>query len=145
MRAVIDTNGLLRMAAGGSRSQLAQLWRARRYDLLMSLSTLTELRTVLARPALQAYVPPAIGDQFLGLVETRAVFVQPNLAAPTCRDPQDSALIATAVGGRAAYLVSADPDILDDLSLGAALAERGVRVTTAAGFLSILSGDQIKS
>jgi len=141
MRAVVDTNELLRMAAGGIRSELAQRWRDRQYDLLMSLSTFTELRTVLARPEIQAYIPSEVGDQFLGLVESRAVFVQPDLAAPTCRDPQDSAIIATAVGGRADYLVSADQDILDDAKLREALAERGIQVATSAQFLSVVGGE----
>jgi predicted nucleic acid-binding protein len=57
MRVVVDTNALLRMAAGGERSRLALHWRDRRIDLLMSLSTQTELRTVLARPEIQEYVP----------------------------------------------------------------------------------------
>ena len=65
MRVVVDTNELLRMAAGGSLSRLAQRWRDRQYDLLMSLSTLTELRTVLARPEIQEYILPEVGDQFL--------------------------------------------------------------------------------
>jgi len=142
MRAVVDTNELLRMAAGGSQSQLAQGWREHEFDLLMSLSTLTELRTVLARPNIQTYVPAASGDQFLGLVETRSVFVQPDLWAPTCRDAQDNAIIATAVGGRADYLVSADPDILDDAQLRAALAARGVQVMPAAQFLNALAASR---
>jgi hypothetical protein len=139
MRVVIDTNELLRMAAGGDRSQLAHSWRDHQFDLLLSLSTLTELRTVLARPELQEYIPAVVGDQFLGLVEARAVFVQPDLAAPTCRDPQDSALIATAVGGRADYLVSADPDILDDSDLREGLTQRGLQVIRAAQFLNVLA------
>jgi predicted nucleic acid-binding protein len=74
-------------------------------------------------------------------VASRAIFVQPDLAAPTCRDPQDSAIIATAVGGRADYLVSADHDILDDPQLRETLAESGVQIATAAQFLSVLGGD----
>ena len=137
-RVVIDTNELLRMAAGGDRSQLLQSWHNHQFDLLMSLSTLTELRTVLSRANIQKYVPATVGDQFLDLVEASANFVQPDLSAPTCRDPGDSALIATAVGGQANYLISADPDLLDDSQLQAALAERGVHVIPAAQFVHIL-------
>jgi putative PIN family toxin of toxin-antitoxin system len=138
MRVVVDTNELLRMAAGGPLSRLAQRWRDRRFDLLMSLSTLTELRVVLARPETQEFVPAPVGDQFLGLVEQRAIFVQPDLSAPTCRDPQDSALIATSVGGRADCLVSADSDILDDVDLRERLTLLGVHVMRAAEFLAYL-------
>jgi len=85
MRVAIDTNDLLRMAAGGDQSRLARHWRDRRFELLMSLSTLTELRTVLARTELQKFVPASTGELFVGLIEQRAVFVQPDLSAPQCR------------------------------------------------------------
>jgi len=61
----------------------------------MSFATLSELRTVLARPKIQRYIPAGAANLFIGLVEQRAVFVEPDLSAPKCRDPQDSALIAT--------------------------------------------------
>ena len=138
-RTVIDTNELLRMAAGGERSQLAQHWRNRRLELLVSLSTLTELRTVLARPDIQRYFDPVVADEFLSLLERHATVVQPDLSAPACRDPGDTALIATAVGGRADFLVSADPDLLDDPDLIHALAKRGIRVVRAAEFLAHLA------
>ncbi len=108
----------------------------------MSLATLTELRLVMARPKIQSYVPIGISDPFIGLVEQRAVFVEPDLSAPKCRDPQDSALIATAVGGHAECLVSADPDIVDDTALREALLLRGVEVMRAKEFLALLESNQ---
>src|SRR5438093_1370914 len=138
MKVVIDTNQLVRLAARGPESPLAQHWSARHFNLLISLSTLTELRTVLARPEMQDYVSPILVAPFLDLIETRAIIAQPDLAAPKCRDPKDSALIATAVGGRADFLVTADPDLLDDPDLQRALAERNVRVVTVAEFLAHL-------
>jgi uncharacterized protein len=105
VRVVIDTNELLRMAAGGEGSPLAQHWRRHHFDLLMSLATLTELRTVLARPKVQRYVTASVSQLFVGLVEQQAIVVEPDLSAPKCRDPQDSALIATSVGGQAECLV----------------------------------------
>jgi len=142
VRVVVDTNELLRMAAGGERSQLAQHWRSHHFDLLMSFATLSELRTVLARPKIQRYVPAGTANPFIALVEQRAIFVEPDLSAPKCRDPQDSALIATSVGGRAECLVSADPDIVDDAALRTALLQRGVRVLRAKEFLTLLESDQ---
>ena len=135
IRVVFDTNLLLRMAAGGSRSQLGQLWRMHRFDVLISLATLTEFRTVAAYPKVQRYISQTISNTFLNLLETRTVIVQPDLTAPLCRDPKDSALIATAVGGQADFLVTADPDLLDDDLLITELARLGVRVTGATQFM----------
>lgn len=139
MRVVIDTNHLLRMAAAGERSPLMRHWRRQQtFDLLISLSTLTELRVVLARPETQKYVKLPVGEGFTALIEHEAIRVEPDLAAPTCRDPKDNALIAAAVGGRADFLVTADLDLLDDSDLRRALVERNVRVVTAAEFLASL-------
>jgi uncharacterized protein len=138
IRATLDTNILLRMAAGGARSRLHQLWYAQRFDLLMSLATLTEFRTVAAYPQVQQYVPLSISRAFDDLLMARAVLVQPDLTAPTCRDPQDTALIATAVGGQADFLVTADADLLDDSNLIDALAQRNVQVVRTAEFIAAI-------
>lgn len=135
MRVVIDTNELLRMASGGNKSQLMLSWRDQKFDLLISLATLTELRTVLSRPAIQKYIPEPVGQQFLILCEQRAKQVQPDLSAPTCRDPKDTSLIATAVGGHAHFLITSDPDLLDDEDLIKKLADRGVKIIRAGEFL----------
>ncbi len=115
MRVVVDTNHLLRMAVGGEQSPLLWHWRRQTFDLLISLSTLTELGVVLTRPGIQKYVRPSVAAAFLKLVEREAIHVQPDLAAPTCRDPKDKALIAAAVGGQADFLVTSDPDLLEQI------------------------------
>jgi uncharacterized protein len=140
VRVVLDTNALLRMAAAGERSLSFRRWRERRLDLILSLATLTEFVAVAARPELQRYLPQATSSAFVRLLVGRAVMVQPNLAAPTCRDPGDTALIATAVGGRAEYLVTADSDLLEDDQLRRVLLECGVTVCGMAAFETILAG-----
>jgi uncharacterized protein len=139
IRATLDTNILLRMAAGGARSHLNQLWHAQQFDLLMSLATLTEFRTVAAYPQVQQYVSPSITRAFDDLLMARAVLVQPDLTAPTCRDPQDTALIATAVGGQADFLVTTDGDLLDDPNLMDALTQRHVKVVRTAEFIASIT------
>lgn len=136
IRATLDTNILLRMATGGAGSQLNQLWHAHKFDLLLSLATLTEFRTVAAYPQVQQYVPLSISRAFDDLLVARAVLVQPDLTSLTCRDPQDTALIATAVGGQADFLITADHDLLDDPNLIDALVQRHVKVVRAAEFIA---------
>lgn len=138
LRVVFDTNVLLRMAAGGRRSLLNRAWQQQQFSLLMSLTTLVEFRTVTARPQVQRYVPALVSQAFLLLLETASVIVQPDLTAPTCRDANDTGLIATAVGGQADYLVTADRDLLDDPALIHALAARGVQVINTDAFLNLL-------
>lgn len=136
MRVLFDTNVLLRMASGGNRSRFFQLWLAQHFDLVMSLATLTEFRTVSNYPKIQKFMPTSVSAAFTRLLETRAAFVQPDLTAPTCRDPKDTALIATAVGGGVDFLVTSDKDLLDDLSLKEALLLHGIRVLPPHEFLN---------
>ncbi len=144
-RAVLDTNILLRMIAGDARSELMARWEEKRFHLIMSLATLTELRTVLSRSEVQRYIKREKGEAFVILVEERSVFVQPDLSAPTCRDPDDTALIATAVGGKANYLVSADLDLLDDSDLISELERLGVHIVRAQTFLTVLKNQSTES
>ena len=81
-------------------------------------------------------MPTSVSAAFIQLLEKRAVFVQPDLTAPTCRDPKDTALIATAVGGRVDFLVTSDKDLLDDLILKEALLLHGIRVLPPHEFLN---------
>jgi len=99
IKVLCDTNILLRMVAGGRRSELMNLWRNNRIMLVMSLATLTELQVVLERPKIQQYLSLTKGNAFIQLILQKSEFVQPDLTAPICRGPRDSSLIATAVGG----------------------------------------------
>lgn len=138
IRVVCDTNILLRMAAGGRRSELMNLWRNKRITLVMSLATLTELQVVLERPKIQQYISLSKGNAFTQLVLQKSEFVQPDLAAPICRDPRDTSLIATAVGGQVAYLMTSDPDLLDDPNLIETLEQQGIQILTASEFLAAI-------
>lgn len=140
-RASLDTNILLRMIAGGSHSELFVRWQEKKFYLIMSLATLTELRIVLSRNEVQHYVKREKGETFLLLLDESAIFVQPNLSAPTCRDPEDTSLIATAVGGKVNYLVSADHDLLDDDELIEELNRLGIRIVKAEDFLVAIRGE----
>ena len=46
MRAVVDTNTLLRMAAGAYHLPLYVAWREKRFTLVLSAGMLTELKDV---------------------------------------------------------------------------------------------------
>lgn len=141
LRVVFDTNVLLRMAAGAERSPLNRAWQQQQFVLLQSLTTLVEFRTVAMRPQVQRYLPAIVSQAFLVLLETASEIVQPDLRAPTCRDPKDTGLIATAVGGQADYLVTADRDLLDDPALIQALTQVGVRVIAPQSFFKLLGLD----
>jgi putative PIN family toxin of toxin-antitoxin system len=137
-RAVVDTNLLLRMAAGGRRSPLYLAWRARRFALFVSASLLNEFENVVARPSIRRFLSPLRAEEFIMLLRASAFRVAPAAQFPRCRDPKDDVVIATAVAARPCYLVTADRDLYDDADLVAALRALEVTVVRAGEFLAAL-------
>ena len=140
MIAVIDTNHLLRLAAAYQRSPLFAAWQARRFVLAMSRPLLAEFEDVLPRKKTQRFLSVELGQWFMALVISRAVFVSPATDFPRCRDSKDDMVIATAIAAHADYIVTTDLDLLDDADLSRRLqAEWHIRVVEPAEFLAVVS------
>jgi putative PIN family toxin of toxin-antitoxin system len=137
-RAVVDTNLLLRMAAGDVHLPLYVAWREKRFTLVLSAEMLNEFVDVMARPKVRRFLLPIRGQGFLALLRDLALFVSPASEFPPCRDPEDDIVIATAVAARPCYLVTADRDLYDDADLVAALRDLDVSVVRAGEFLAAL-------
>jgi uncharacterized protein len=116
LRAVVDTNILIRALIKPRRTVgpiLAQL-AAGAYTVVYSQSLLDEL--------VEKLVLPRIRDKYgldkqaiettLALLALRGEFVQPTRVVKVCRDPDDNALIETALAGGAEYVVTGDEDLL---------------------------------
>lgn len=107
---------------------------ADRYRLVLSEPIVVEILEVLQRPeltrkfkALRQISPTEI----LQLLE-RAELVEVQAIPAASRDPKDDKFLATALPGKAHYVVSADKDLLD-------LKERhGIRIVDLATFIEIL-------
>jgi putative PIN family toxin of toxin-antitoxin system len=135
-RVVVDTNLLLRMAAGGRSLPLYRLWRERRFALVTSPQLIAEFERVMAHAKVRRFLSPLRGQEFLRLLCARAVITVPASAYPQCRDPRDDIVVATAVAARPCFLVTADRDLYDDADLVEALSKLGVSVARAGEFLS---------
>ncbi len=136
MRAVVDTNILVRavIKPSGSVGPVLQRLRRRDYLLLISRATLDELVDVLSRPRLRAKY--GISDPVLRavvrLMILRGELVSPQRRITACRDPKDDKFLEVAVGGRADVVVSGDADLL---SLDPF---EGIPIVTPARFLTML-------
>lgn len=136
MRAVVDTNILVRavIKPSGSVGPVLQRLRRRDYLLLISRATLDELVDVLSRPRLRAKY--GISDPVLRavvrLMILRGELVSPQRRIAACRDPKDDKFLEVAVGGRADVVVSGDADLL---SLDPF---EGIPIVTSAHFLTML-------
>ncbi len=113
MRVVFDTGILISACLYPDRQPaLVYLAALQRHELVASLATREELRTVLARPRFDAWRAAA---------ERRAWFEQHNkctqLVAITtrvtdCADPKDNIFLELALSAAAQAIVSSDPHLL---------------------------------
>jgi uncharacterized protein len=127
---VVDTNVLLSgiFFEKGNEAQVLKLILEDRAGLLASLETLEELRETLTRP--KFHLSPsqslAIFQVILGKCK---VILNINEAEVKCRDKNDQKFLDCAHTGRADYLVTGDPDLLDMRQVGR------TRILRAAGLI----------
>ncbi len=128
-RIVVDTNVLLSgiFFEKGNEAQVLKLVLEDRVVLLGSLETLEELRETLARP--KFHLSPAeslvIFQVILGKCE---VILNINEAEVKCRDEDDQKFLDCAHTGRAEYLPTGDPDLLDMRQVGRTVILRAARL-----------------
>ena len=115
-RVVLDTNVLvayyLSKKKDSASSKIYLLWRTRRQlQLVVSDEVITEYLEVLERLG----VPTIRIKRLEERIRKRETVSHINLGAhPTeSRDPDDNLMLATAIAGRAQYLVTNDHDLLD--------------------------------
>ncbi len=137
LRAVLDTNVLVSglISDQSPPRQLVDAWLDGRYVLVTSLYQVEEMSHILAYPriASRLRLSEADVDLILAALLSQAEVVGGALRLPgVSRDPKDDPLVACAVEGGAAYLVSGDRDLLD-------LGEyENTRVVTPREFVEIL-------
>ena len=115
LRIVLDTNIFVR-ALLNRRSVWAQLVNmfGAEHILILSQPILAEVEAVLVRPELRRKYDPTRGwnkTDILAIARSAELVVPADIPA-TCRDPNDDKFLATALSGRADYLVSEDNDLL---------------------------------
>ena len=118
-RLVVDTNVLLSgiFFEKGNEAQVLKLVLEDRVGLLASLETLEELRETLARP--KFHLSPAMSlAMFQAILEKCEVVLNTTEAEIRCRDKDDQKFLDCAHTGRADYLVTGDPDLLDMRQVG---------------------------
>ena len=107
-----------------------------RVKALASWILAAEIVDVLQRPLVRKYMveEPDVGEilRFLAPLLPHLDLTYP------IRDPKDLPVVASAIAGRADCIVTGDDDLLDDSSLRAHLAEKGIEVLTPAETLARL-------
>lgn len=118
--------------------------RARRFTLVVSQPLLDELHEVLLRPRLVCKygIMAADVDELTTLLRSRAEMVTISGVIQMCRDPDDDAVIETAVAGQADVLVTRDDDMKSASDVVAALLEAGIAVHSVQRFIDNLADER---
>ncbi len=135
LRLVLDTNILISALLRKNTPPylLYQAWRENQFELVTSPEQLEELQRVMAYAKLQRYFTPKEARIMLAGITTYAISVISLPIVSYSPDPDDNIILATAIAGKANYLVSGDKS--DLLKLGVV---EDIFIITARQALSIL-------
>ena len=125
--------------------RVLQAWQAQRFVLLSSAGVASEISGVLHRPHIRAR--HTLNDEqlvrLLNSLRENRVHPLPFDDLPVhCRDPKDDVVLACALAGNAAFIVTGDADLLalnGDPALG------DLRIVTPRTFLEMLDADDTPS
>ena len=112
MRAVLDKNVFISaIFFGGMPLKIVRAAFAKKVELVASRAVLREYREVAER--LHVQFPSVNYRRPLSILESKLIIVRPvALGETVCRDPDDDAIIACALGGKAKVICSGDDDLL---------------------------------
>jgi len=135
-RAIVDTNLLVGALArpGGSSARILDHWRAGDFEHVASEATLREAELVVGARWVARIADAGARDSLLAELRSRSVVVQaPVLDELTLKDAGDRRLVEAAHTAGAAYLVTADREVLLMRGYGS------VEFVTAGEFLAALA------
>lgn len=112
MRAVLDTNVIMSaIFFGGTPLKIVRSAFAKKVELVVTKAVLSEYREVAER--LHTEFPFVNYRRPLAILESKLTIVRPvALGDAVCRDPDDDAILACALGGKAKVICSGDGDLL---------------------------------
>jgi putative PIN family toxin of toxin-antitoxin system len=136
--AVFDTNVLASGFVGETRpestpGELLRRWRAKHFTLVVSEPILTELERTFTNPCFSNRFPPTEVAAIIVRIATEAQaqhITVPHSGVAT--HPEDDAILATALSGGIAYLVTGDRQLQQRGGYG------GTRLLSPRQFLEIL-------
>lgn len=128
MRIVLDTNIIISglLSETGPPGLLLKLWLEGKFELLISKAQLGELSRVFEYKKIRERIPPEQAADLLGHIDALAVVIDPLPSIRLSPDPDDNAILATAIESQADFIVSGDKT--DLLSLKKA---EGIPIITA--------------
>lgn len=139
MRVVLDTNVLVSGAAGflNPRSKprkILQSWKANEFQLIISNPILLEVASTLQKPYFDHKLSTEQITSFLNLLKKEGNLIRITTSVSgVATHPEDDLILATAMSGKADYLVTGDKPLRKAVPL-----YKGVKLVTPDEFLKVL-------
>ncbi len=142
MRVVLDTNVIVsaHLKPHGYIAQIFAAWHEEVFDVVVSDAILTEYEEVLLRPNIQKrhQLTSSQVKQTIEDIRELAILVQPtDIPEVVQDDPDDNTFLACGIAGRAEYIISSDPDLLDIQEF------HGMHILTPMQFLEVLQHEHV--
>ena len=129
MKVVVDTNVLISgVFFGGMPSQVLEVWRDGKIELVVSPDILEEYRRVGEELAAR-FTGVSLAPLLALLVMTAEIIEPPGLPEQVSRDPEDDKFLACALAGDCQWIISGDKDLLEVSGY------QGVKIVAPRGFL----------
>jgi putative PIN family toxin of toxin-antitoxin system len=148
---VIDTSVTVSAAISprGFPAKVVEAFIAGRFEMATSEPMLAELARVLAKPRIANRLArngftAEDREAFVALIREKAAIVPVTGEVKLCRDPNDDAIIETALRGAVGALVSRDEDMSRSWEVIEPLERAGIRVLTVQRFLEALEAEEQK-
>jgi putative PIN family toxin of toxin-antitoxin system len=137
VKVVLDTNVFISalLTPLGRNRKLIEHWQNGSFALLTSEAQIDELKRTLNREQLRLSIRPHRIGALVNLLRVKATIVVPGQVPSLSPDPDDNAILAIALAGKADILASLNmKDIVELGKLG------GTRLVHAAELLALLEG-----
>lgn len=142
LKAVVDTNIFVSslLSKKGLPAEIINLWRDARFILVTSPSIISEIKSVLQRPAIKDKYRIRIEliEKLILLLENDALLV-PGLSDASGiipEDPSDEIFLSAALDARAQVIVSGDRHLLDLVEF------RGIPIVSVQMFSELLANER---
>ncbi len=135
VKIVLDTNILISavITPGGLSDELYQAWMDGVFTLITSNDQIAEVKRVVTYEHLQRFIKPYQANRLLETISSEAQIVECLPEVDLSPDPDDNAILATALAGGADLIVTGDKrDLLSLKQIDAAVgSSRVISIITA--------------
>lgn len=112
IRVVIDTGVWVSFLIGKILKKLGNYLKKENFVILFSDELFEELMDVLHRPKLKKYIKEEQILEIMGVIYSKADWIDIKDKTDICRDEKDNFLLDLANNGKADYLITGDEDLL---------------------------------